>query len=179
MKQKQRSHLPFTIGLVLFIVGALVGLKYISDTDKSQGKEFLNQHVELKVNTFPEEGRVHTENHVNYKTFPPTSGDHSENPANYGFYEQPIPFENLVHSLEHGDIVIYYNSSVNEKELKALKEISEITYKGSGIEVVPNDEITTPIVLTAWTKMLELPSLDTKKIKQFIYEFIYEGPEKL
>ncbi|KAA9014884.1 DUF3105 domain-containing protein [Niallia endozanthoxylica] len=33
--------------------------------------------------------------------------------------------------------------------------------------------------MTAWTKMLKLDSVDTKRIKQFIYEFIYEGPEKL
>ena len=176
---KNKIGLPFIIGIIVFVIASLFGLNYLSNKTNQQGTESLNQNVDINVATFPEEGRDHTENKVSYKTFPPTSGNHSENPANYGFYEKPVPFENLVHSLEHGDIVIYYNSSISQKELESLREISSITYKGSGIEVVPNNEIKKPIVLTAWTKMLELDSVDSKQIKQFIYDFIYEGPEKL
>lgn len=166
--------------MVVFVIASLFGLNYLSNKANHQGKETLNQNVDIDVKTFPEEGRVHTENKVSYETFPPTSGDHSQYPADYGFYDKPVPFENLVHSLEHGDIVIYYNNSlISQKELENLREISSITYRGSGIEVVPNNEIKKPIVLTAWTKMLELESVDSLQIKQFIYEFIYEGPEKL
>lgn len=178
-RNKNKSGLPFIIGIIVFVIASLFGLNYLSNQKEEQGKEYLDQNVDINVATFSEEGTDHTENKVSYKTFPPTSGNHSENPANYGFYEKTVPFENLVHSLEHGDIVIYYNSSISQKELEILRKISSITYEGSGIEVVPNNDIEKPIVLTAWTKMLELDSVDTKQIKQFIYEFIYEGPEKL
>jgi hypothetical protein len=174
---KKTGRNLFLIILISVIV-LLALIAYL--TNRSNSKAFLDQHIDLSVQSFPAEGRGHVEGTVTYKTFPPTSGDHNINPATYGYYEVAVPFENLVHSLEHGDIVIYYDKSkLSEQDINGLKEVSKITHKGSGVEVVPNSDIDKPIVLTAWTKMLKLDGYDEAKIKQFMYEYIYEGPEKL
>jgi hypothetical protein len=44
-----------------------------------------------------------------YQTEPPSSGNHYNCWAAYQTYSAPIPWGNLVHSLEHGAIVIVYN----------------------------------------------------------------------
>ncbi len=44
-----------------------------------------------------------------YLTEPPSSGNHYNCWAAYQTYSAPIPWGNLVHSLEHGAIVIVYN----------------------------------------------------------------------
>jgi hypothetical protein len=46
---------------------------------------------------------------VDYLTEPPSSGNHYSCWAAYQTYSAPIPWGNLVHSLEHGAIVIVYN----------------------------------------------------------------------
>ncbi|MDC0706647.1 MULTISPECIES: DUF3105 domain-containing protein [Priestia] len=177
---KKKKIIVVLASILATLILFLIGFSYLGYKAKLQNIEFLDQNTDIDVKTFPSEGRKHTKEKVTYKTFPPTSGNHNPTPADYGFYKSPVPFENLVHSLEHGDIVIYYNASLLKKnELKQLKELSEIIYKGSGIEVVPNSQIKEAVVLTAWTKMLNLQSFNEKKIKQFIYDYIYKGPEKI
>ena len=46
---------------------------------------------------------------VAYDTEPPSSGDHYSCWAAYQTYTSPVPWGNLVHSLEHGAIVFVYN----------------------------------------------------------------------
>ncbi len=46
---------------------------------------------------------------VNYKFNPPTSGNHYASWISKGFYDTPRSDGNLVHSLEHGYIVIWYD----------------------------------------------------------------------
>ena len=45
-----------------------------------------------------------------YRNRPPSSGDHYPTPAGYGVFTREIPVANLVHSLEHGGIVVYAES---------------------------------------------------------------------
>jgi hypothetical protein len=174
-KKKSRNIFLIILASVIILFALIAYL-----TNRANSKEFLNQSISLPVQSFPAEGRGHVDGSVTYKTFPPTSGDHNPYPARYGFYEVAVPFENLVHSLEHGDIVIYYDKSkLSAQEINGLKDISKITHIGSGVEVVPNSDIDKPIVLTAWTKMLKLDKYDEAKIKQFLYDYIYNGPEKV
>jgi len=59
----------------------------------------------------PDEGAFH----VNctpvptYGTNPPSSGNHYMTWADYKTYDAPVPWGHLVHSLEHGTIVVVYN----------------------------------------------------------------------
>jgi hypothetical protein len=181
--KKKKSGFPVLLGVggVLFVgLAVLIVLSNTADQAEAAGKEYMNQNVQIEVESFPSEGREHTEGPVAYKTFPPTSGNHSAVPADYGFYETASPpFEQLVHSLEHGDVVIYYKTSLPEDEKQQLRELAAIRYRGSGVIAVPNDEIDYPLVLTAWTKMMHLEAFDAVRMKQFMYQSLYEGPEKL
>jgi hypothetical protein len=63
------------------------------------------------VQEHPDEGAVHIScmDATDYLTSPPSSGNHYTCWAAYQTYAAPIPWGNLVHSLEHGAIVIVYN----------------------------------------------------------------------
>jgi hypothetical protein len=58
-----------------------------------------------------DEGATHISctSSFDYQTEPPSSGNHYACWAAYQTYSAPIPWGNLVHSLEHGAIVIVYN----------------------------------------------------------------------
>ena len=53
-----------------------------------------------------------------YNSNPPTSGPHSAVWTAPGFYESEKSDRNLIHSLEHGYVVVSYNCSVKETSYK-------------------------------------------------------------
>jgi hypothetical protein len=170
------------LSTVIVAVGFIVGIVWMVSEPEKGGIDRLQSNVNIEVETFPAEGVDHIKPNdptPSYKTFPPTSGPHSPQTFDYGYYENPLPFELLVHNLEHGDIVIYYKPTLSEEAKDHLKYLSKFTMMGSGVIVVPSDQIEGEVTATAWTKRMTLSSFDEEKVGKFIYEFIYQGPEKL
>jgi hypothetical protein len=63
------------------------------------------------IEQHPDEGATHVPctQTVAYGTNPPSSGNHYPCWAAYQTYSAPIPWGNLVHSMEHGAMIIVYN----------------------------------------------------------------------
>ncbi len=106
-----------------------------------------------------------------YTSNPPTSGWHSSNPGGFKVYENPVPKENLLHSMEHGGVVVWYNTDdkalidqlarlVND-ELDRRKLVVMTKYT----EMEPNT-----IAVTSWTRLDKFPVSDfnTARVKNFI-----------
>ena len=135
---------------------------------------------ELKrVETFPNEGRAHVPagTQINYGTNPPTSGPHFIHWVNPGFYETSKGRSNLVHSLEHGMIVIYYDQPSAE-DLETLKRWTALfTGPWSGIVSVRRAGLGEKLILTAWRRILRLDRLETEAAAAFIDAYRGRGPE--
>jgi hypothetical protein len=56
-----------------------------------------------------------------YNSNPPTSGPHYEEWTKAGIYDEPLDDRNLIHSLEHGYIIVSYNCNVPETQDKSWK----------------------------------------------------------
>ena len=72
----------------------------------------------------------HVEGDVKYDTIPPSSGSHFGTPVsvnNRGFYTpDDVPrVEELVHNLEHGYTVLWYEPSLSGEELDTLKTLAK------------------------------------------------------
>jgi hypothetical protein len=116
---------------------------------------------------------------IQYNTDPPTSGPHYPDPEPGGFYTTVIASGFLVHSMEHGGIIIYYDASeLTASNLDALRALAD-AHPGTSSQVcvVPRTDPTYPIILTAWTHRLRLTSYDQFRIDGFIALFIGKGPE--
>jgi len=113
----------------------------------------------------------------NYPEPFPTSGDHSATAANAGFYNNELPKVNLVHSMEHGNVVIYYDTPGDEAidQLKAMTSL----YDGfwDGLVVTSSPGLGEAIVLTAWTKILMLDNFDAAPVAAFVDAYRGRGPE--
>jgi hypothetical protein len=133
------------------------------------------------IETFPSEGRTHVPvgTVVVYLTDPPTSGNHYPDPKQGGYFEIPIAAGFLVHSMEHGGIIIYYNpATVTDEQKNSLKTLAQ-AHPGvfSQVVCVPRDDPTYPIILTAWTHRLRLTIYDQSRIDGFVTLFLDQGPE--
>jgi Protein of unknown function (DUF3105) len=114
-----------------------------------------------------------------YPTDPPVSGPHYEEfVAEGGFYTYTVPPPYLVHSLEHGGVVIYYNDQVTPDQLSHLRDLAnQHLGRYAQVVVVPRSDATYPIILTAWTHWLRLTSYDASRIDGFMTLFLDQGPE--
>lgn len=176
-------------------IGLLIGLekgteaKSQKDNNKSHGKsspvppQFAGMKLPEGILFFDDEGQNHVEpgTHATYKTDPPTSGPHYQKWAAPGVYEAgAVQPELLVHNLEHGNIVIYFDRSVLSKvemdELVALPKKYADQWDGVLLVGLKNKE--KPLILTAWRAMLPLKGYDKEKILNFLEVFRGRGPEK-
>ncbi len=133
-----------------------------------------------RVETTPDRGNAHLapgQGHVYDERFP-TSGIHDRVPVNPGFYRNSQPATKLVHNLEHGHIVIYYESPGAEA-MQLLKDWTSL-YGGhwDGVIATPSSALGKTVVLTAWRKILRLDEFDPAAAGAFIGQFRGRGPEK-
>jgi hypothetical protein len=130
------------------------------------------------VETFPDQGQLHlspTDPVPQYNSNPPTSGSHAPSAAVCGIYREAPPDINLVHDLEHGVVVVYYNP---ETAIDAREDLENFARDaGTHVIVAPREGMENPITLTAWTHLLRLDAYDRSAIDAFYGEFSQRGPE--
>lgn len=131
---------------------------------------------------FEDQGREHIGEGVafpSYNSMPPTSGPHWGVPAGWGIVKEPIPNERQVHSLEHGGVIIQYNTDDSKviQELEALAQ--DITGFPACIVVAPYPDMEEPISITAWGVLLTMETFDRDAIREFVRFYRDEGPEQI
>jgi hypothetical protein len=178
-KKHERNWLT---GKTLWIVGAVLAVIIATPVvlgffENDDPPEVLQGHVQ----EFSEEGRDHVPEGtpLEYETDPPVSGPHYARAASPGLYREEVPTGLLVHSLEHGNIVIYYSPSLLSDE--AAQKLTDLTneYTGTwdGVIAVPRQDPDFELILTAWTYKLELESYDEELIDAFVDAYRGRGPE--
>jgi hypothetical protein len=85
---------------------------------------------------------------IDYKTNPPTTGRHYQIPAEDGIYGEAPQDEELVHTMEHGRVIIWAKPSLPEEQRAALKAlVEEDDYQ---MVLVPRANMPSPVIATAW-----------------------------
>ena len=117
---------------------------------------------------------------VSYNSNPPTSGPHAGRSADAGIYEQAPDDRFLIHSLEHGYVIISYNCSLSASPCEGLKEQIEAVARDKELWkliVTPRESLDVPIALTAWTRIDKLEAFDRGRIERFVDAWRDRGPE--
>lgn len=167
---------------VLAAVGAFWWQGKQADSQSEQVVASLVQQGQgalAQVRSTPNQGEGHlspgqTRNYV--EPFP-TSGDHASAGLRAGFYKNEMPKMNLVHTLEHGSIVIYYDTP-GEDALAQLQDWTAL-YTGNwdGVVATASPGLGGAVVLTAWTKVLRLEEFDAAGAAAFLDLYRGRGPE--
>lgn len=112
-----------------------------------------------------------------YLTNPPTGGPHYAKSAPAGIYDKEVPDGNLIHSMEHGAVILWYKSDMPATESAKLKSIFSSVAVSKKI-MVPRPDLDVPIALTSWGRLLKLQTIDETQIKTFMETNEDRGPEK-
>lgn len=108
--------------------------------------------------------------HEPYNSSPPTSGPHVEQKATPGIYTDPVPDEILVHNLEDGDVIVFYQpGKVTRDEIYALETI--VKKYTEHVIVAPYPTMTHKIAIVAWTRLLSLERVDESLVDTFIARY--------
>ena len=138
-------------------------------------------------------GRKHVTSLASSSADLATSGDHYGEWTRAGVYEIPLDDGNLIHSMEHGYVIISYQCGVQSEESREATESAEIAqcdelknqlakiYEKKGkrkLIIVPRPQMNTKITLYAWNYLFKLDQFDEEKIAQFIDAHRDQGPER-
>ena len=158
-QQVERRRTVLIIGSALLVVAVLVALVVFAVVD------FRRDNPELAADSVADVGvaageascgdvisepaqGVHVDpgTQVEYETAPPSSGDHHPSPESpaAAFYtaEDRPPVEALVHNLEHGYTVVWYEESLAQEQQNQLRRIAELARE--------MDETAGKFIVTAW-----------------------------
>lgn len=135
-----------------------------------------------------DDGRAHiTEGTAGgpYHSVPATSGPHwssADSPGPWGVYTTAQPQERMLHNMEHGGIVIWYQpAKLDAAGITALQtwvrqQIATTQFK---VIVTPwgGADFGHPIAVTAWNWLLYLDKADTDAIRTFLDAHYGDAPE--
>lgn len=125
---------------------------------------------------------------LEYSTSPPVFGDHYPTWAAYQTYDFPVPLGYLVHDLEHGAVVLFYDCADGCKD--------EVAQAQAFIDALPADprcsaDVRVQVVLvprpglgsrwaaSAWGHSLNAECFDPAAFGQFYADHVGRGPEDL
>lgn len=118
---------------------------------------------------------------IDYPSSPPAGGPHYSGTVTAGVYEDPVSIGELVHTLEHGAVVDYYEpGALTERASDSLRLwANEHTDPWASVVAVPTpvDDPDHPHVLAAWGQLLGLVEYDAEAVQAFCAEFLGRGPE--
>ena len=122
-----------------------------------------------------------------YSSLPATSGPHWDTPDGWGAYSTPQPETQVIHNLEHGGIVIWYDpDALTEEQIAELDSYVEsqvATGIGGRFKFIVSpwggrDPLPSPVVVTAWRHLLELEAFDMDAIRDFAdANYLVHAPE--
>lgn len=181
--RQRRNQNLFLLGaavVLVVIVGWFIYLNFRGQVPMA-GEEIFesqgNNHIDFGARST-----------IEYNSIPPSSGPHYGNLAAWQIYEDPIRYEQLVHNLEDGGVVVYYQCEDPCPELVEQLSAAVQPHIDAGRHVIllpndptwaPNDgqplhkDMGAPIALTAWGRVLKLDEFDADVIRAFIGR--YEG----
>lgn len=114
-----------------------------------------------------------------YSVNPPAGGDHLAQAASAGRYtlENVPPDGQLVHSLEHGYIVLWHRPDADEATMQVLNDVADKYDRD--VLIAPRPSLPTPVAATAWHDRLLCQAPDPAALELFVESFVNKGPEKV
>ncbi len=178
---KNRLRERIIIGVVLLVVGGGGGYLWQTSTARRAFGTLAAQDATAisRVATEPDDGRRHLDagERWRYDSRYPTSGPHQTIWVRPGFYDRRQDPLRLVHALEHGNIVVYFDRQPPDV-IDTLQDWAGLfTGQWEGLVVARDPGLGQSIVLTAWRKRLELDRFDAAAAAAFIDAFRGRGPE--
>lgn len=187
-RAQDRSATYWVLGLIGLLVVIVVAVVILNP-----GGQPAAASPELLGTEIPVPSADHIANTTNpgpYPSDPPAGGRHFATDFKAGFFEESDvaslpqhPEGYLVHNLEHGYIIFWYNCAApGAPACEDLKSsIRSVMDANGNLKVIafPWPSIDVPLVMTSWGRLLKFPTLDTDLMNQFVRTNRNQAPEPM
>mgnify|MGYP003393793788 CR=1 FL=1 len=112
---EHKIFLGIGLATVLIIFG---GIWLVSKHDERLAHPLAGQEVKVEGKNHLPEGTK-----IDYNSNPPAAGPHYGKTQPAGIYKDPPADGYIVHSLEHGAVVLWYQKDLAKEEVEKLKKI--------------------------------------------------------
>lgn len=122
-----------------------------------------------------------------YTSNPPAGGSHYDTDFPAKFYQEADlatlpanPQGYLVHNLEHGYVIFWYNCQAPNTDCSVLKKtIQQVMDETGGDKLIafPWTAMDVPLAMTSWGRILKFQTPDPALMKQFVDRNRYQAPE--
>jgi hypothetical protein len=128
---------------------------------------------------------------VTYNSNPPSSGPHYPVWANFQEFSSVVPDGNLVHSLEHGGVALYYDCNLAEpacaKVLDDLRAVRNAIATDPACDpsirvrviIAPRPANDTVVAAAAWGQIYRADCVNVESLKAWATAHYAHGPEDL
>jgi Protein of unknown function (DUF3105) len=127
---------------------------------------------------------------IGYTSNPPSSGPHYPRWANFQEYTSPVPPGYLVHSLEHGAVLLAYKCDALDagdcnEVVAALRGVRDSLATDPTCDpsirvriiIAPMPTLDVPVAAAAWGFTYKAQCVDVPSLTQFVQEHYAKGPE--
>lgn len=127
---------------------------------------------------------------ITYSTNPPSSGSHYPIWANFKEYDHPVADGYLVHSMEHGAVVIFYDCDPNAcvappGVVEALRAVRDAVPTDPACDpsirvrviLAPRPANDVAVAAAAWGATYKADCVDAPSLSKFITDFYAKAPE--
>ncbi len=178
--------------IIIVVLILLVGGGYIWMA-KSKSQTVSSNDLRAKDVALLGRDHVDVGTKVKYNSNPPTSGDHYEEWAKNGVHDKSTDDGHLVHSLEHGYIIISHNceliklkvgtesAEIDKECMDFVSKLKDLVEKDSWkMILIPRPSLDSDFALTAWGKIDKFNTKDASlsRVKAFVAAFRNHGPEQ-
>ena len=111
----------------------------------------------------------HRDGDVDYELQP--SGRRDARPRcwwNCGFYDEPVPDENAVHTLEHGAVWLAYAPDLADADVEVIHDLARAERRRCWPRPTRTWTTGVAVVATAWARQLALDSVDDPRLAEFV-----------
>jgi hypothetical protein len=162
-ERRSRVILITAVATVILLIAGVVGFTVWRDVSTRPTLDAVKMFTVT---------RNHTTADVTYAQTPPVGGDHNPTWLNCGVYPKAVPDELAVHSLEHGAVWVTYRPDLPAAQVATLTKELPDTY----IVVSPHDDLSSPVVASAWGAQLALTGVDDPRLEEFVTKY-RQGPQ--
>lgn len=177
--ERRRRRRPFFIAAAGFTLVALVATLVLvgSSSSSNSGKTNAMNQPPRGTRVFAETNHQHVTGSVTYDRVPPAGGAHSAVWLNCGIYSQPVPNENVVHSIEHGTVWITYRPDLAPDDVASLQRFVAAHYQGTQRYLVlsPYPGLPAPVVVSTWGAQLRLTGASDQRLATFVAHYAGGG----
>jgi hypothetical protein len=174
--QRQKTTTTLIWSVIGLAVVAVVGFVVWQGAKPAAGQSFPIMVSSPHIETDTDPGT--------YSSDPPTSGPHYAEEARAGLHDTnsyKYPAGYLVHNLEHGYIIYWYNCAIlDDSACAQLKtQLRTLIDDVGGVKVIayPWPSLDVPVVATSWGRLQKFESFDVSHAKAFYQANLNKAPE--